>query len=35
MKWYQDMNLNKEDYEKVSYFDTKSKSVIKYYNIEK
>ena len=34
MKWYQDMNLNKEDYEKVSYFDTKSKSVIKYYNIE-
>lgn len=34
MKWYQDMELNKEDYEKVSYFDTKSKSVIKYYNIE-
>ena len=34
MKWYQDMNLYKEDYEKVSYFDTKSKSVIKYYNIE-
>ena len=34
MKWYQDMKLNKEDYEKVSYFDTKTKSVIKYYNIE-
>lgn len=34
MKWYQDMKLNKEDYKKVSYFDTKSKSVIKYYNIE-
>ena len=34
MKWYQDMKLNKEDYEKVSYFDTKTESVIKYYNIE-
>lgn len=28
------MKLNKEDYKKVSYFDTHSKEVIKYYNIE-
>ena len=34
MKWYQDMKLNKEDFKKVSDFDTRSKSVIKYYNIE-
>lgn len=34
MLWYQNMKLNKEDYKKVSYFDTHSKEVIKYYNIE-
>ena len=34
MKWYQDMKLNKKDYEKVSYFDTRTKSIIRYYNIE-
>ena len=34
MLWYQNMKLNKEDYKKVSYFDTHSKQVIKYYNIE-
>lgn len=34
MLWYQNMKLNKEDYKTVSYFDTHSKQVIKYYNIE-
>lgn len=34
MLWYQNMKLNKEDYKTVSYFDTHSKEVIKYYNIE-
>ena len=34
MIWYQDMKLVKEDYEQVSYYDTKTKSVIWYYNIE-
>ena len=34
MLWYQNMKLNKEDYKAVSYFDTHSKEVIKYYNIE-
>ena len=34
MKWYQDMNLDKEEYKQVSYFDTKAKEVVKYYNIE-
>ena len=34
MIWYQDMKLIKEDYKQVSYYDTKNKSVIWYYNIE-
>ena len=34
MLWYQNMKLNKKDYKTVSYFDTHSKQVIKYYNIE-
>ena len=34
MLWYQNMKLNKDDYKLVSYFDTHSEEVIKYYNIE-
>jgi hypothetical protein len=34
MEWYQNMELNKDDYKQVSYYDTNSKQVIKYYNIE-
>lgn len=34
MLWYQNMKLNKDDYKQISYFDTHSKQVIKYYNIE-
>jgi len=34
MLWYQNMKLNKDDYKQISYYDTHSKEVIKYYNIE-
>lgn len=34
MQWYQDMVLNEDDYKTISYFDTRSKKVIKYYNVE-
>lgn len=34
MLWYQNMELNKDDYKQISYYDTNSKQVIKYYNIE-
>ncbi len=34
MLWYQNMELNKDDYKQISYYDTHSRQVIKYYNIE-